>query len=422
MRVRERIKYLINKGFFHIFVGNTIVKLLTFLIGILLVRVLTKEDFGVLSYTDNVLSFFLLITGLGTSTSILRYMSLDNTLIQKKSYIKYGLKLGLSINIILTILFFIFISTKTLVFYQAKYYLLLLILYPTLYYLFDYSIMLLRGFYLNKEYSVITMLYSLVLIVLVLFLSKYYAIKGVILARYLTLAIFIICIYIKLRGNIIRNEEAYVLSQSEKKEFFSYSFYSVLANGLSMMLPLNEGIIVNNFFSSAEISANYKTATQLPVGIQFVMTSLIIFLFPYFSKNSNNKKWLRNKSATIMKITIPFFIFLLIFFVSTTELWVSVLYGNNYRGIVPLMKIYWVVFIINAAFRMLPGNILSAIGEAKFNTLNAFFTLVVHFILTKLFINNFGIIGVPISLLLTYFMSGTVSWFYFLKLTKENKK
>lgn len=60
-KLREYMENLRNKlfktGFFHIFGSSVINKIVTFASGIILVRILSKEEYGVYTYAENLLSF-----------------------------------------------------------------------------------------------------------------------------------------------------------------------------------------------------------------------------------------------------------------------------------------------------------------------------------------------------------------------------
>jgi len=70
MRIKENkdILFLVRNGFFHIFSAIVINKIIQFGISVVIVRVITKEAFGMWSYANNILSFFLLIEGLGVGS------------------------------------------------------------------------------------------------------------------------------------------------------------------------------------------------------------------------------------------------------------------------------------------------------------------------------------------------------------------
>lgn len=61
----NKIKWIIDKGVFHILGTNVVNKVLAFFTNILIVRFLTKSEYGIFGYANNIISFFLLASGLG---------------------------------------------------------------------------------------------------------------------------------------------------------------------------------------------------------------------------------------------------------------------------------------------------------------------------------------------------------------------
>ncbi|HOB24711.1 MAG TPA: polysaccharide biosynthesis protein, partial [Kaistella sp.] len=75
-------------------------------------------------------------------------------------------------------------------------------------------------------------------------------------------------------------------------------------------------------------------------------------------------------------------------------------------------------FCLNMLFRNLYGNLLSAVGKMKINTLISALTLLLIFGFSFLFVPKFGIDGMGISLSLTLLLNGLllmISFLYYLK-------
>ncbi|WP_314066636.1 oligosaccharide flippase family protein [uncultured Vagococcus sp.] len=418
-KIKVQLDKLKGKGFFYVFFGNFLVKFLVFSSSVFIVRLLGKTDFAKLAYVDNVLSFFLIMNGFGVSTSILRYTSMDSSAGEKKAYIFWGLKVGIGFNCLLMAIFLVIIKASHFPFSGVRQLLLLLILSPTCTFLFEYGTMILRGRLAYCDYALITIVYSLLMLLSMGVLAYLYGLKGVVISRYLSV-IFSSLILLQMLKRYRTSKSRFALKKSNRKEFVSYSFYSMLANGLSLILPINEGFIVNNVIARPLISTQYKTAMQIPMGVQFIATAIIIFIFPYFSKNSENQRWVLEKSKNIQMVFFGVFSLVAIVAILLTPGIVQLLYGKSYLEIVPLMRVYWVVFSVNAGFRMLPGNILSAIGRAKFNMLNALMTMLLHLFFCLLMLSRYGIMGIPYALLASYLISGIISWLYLLNISGKN--
>ena len=58
-KMKDNIKTLLHTGFGHIFIANVANQVISFISGFILIRVLTKTDYGIYSYAFNIYSFIL---------------------------------------------------------------------------------------------------------------------------------------------------------------------------------------------------------------------------------------------------------------------------------------------------------------------------------------------------------------------------
>ena len=106
-KAKDDLRRLTRKGFFHIFGASTINKIIGFASAWIIIRIVTKAEYGVYSYANNIYSFFLLASGLGIASAILQICSEAETEEDKKRFYSYGLRFGIFINILLGILILI---------------------------------------------------------------------------------------------------------------------------------------------------------------------------------------------------------------------------------------------------------------------------------------------------------------------------
>lgn len=72
-KLKEKLKELFRKGFFHVFIGNTLVKMIAFISSIVVVRLVNKQDYAYLAYADNLYNYVIAFAGMGMSSAILKY-------------------------------------------------------------------------------------------------------------------------------------------------------------------------------------------------------------------------------------------------------------------------------------------------------------------------------------------------------------
>ena len=71
-------------GFFHVFGSTAINKIISFASGIVLVRLISKSEYGIFSYANNLLNFFMIACGLGAASGILQMCSEQRDELEKK--------------------------------------------------------------------------------------------------------------------------------------------------------------------------------------------------------------------------------------------------------------------------------------------------------------------------------------------------
>ena len=88
-KVKNIIRKTYESGAFHITFGTFATKFVAFFGSIVVVRLLSKTDYGVMSYVENIYSYAFILAGFGLSNAILRYLVKADTIEQKYSYYKY---------------------------------------------------------------------------------------------------------------------------------------------------------------------------------------------------------------------------------------------------------------------------------------------------------------------------------------------
>ena len=97
--MKELLKKIWNKGLPHIFAGSFLTKCISFFGSIVLVRALSKSDYGVLSYLENIYGYIWIFAGLGLSNAILRFVVLKDEKEYKRRYFEYAVKTALLFNV-----------------------------------------------------------------------------------------------------------------------------------------------------------------------------------------------------------------------------------------------------------------------------------------------------------------------------------
>lgn len=408
--IKNLLNTLFKGGFFHILLGGSLTKIIAFLSSILIIRFINKSDYAFLAYTDNLYSYILLLSGLGCGTAILKYCVTENYN-KNYSYFRFAIKFGTLIQALIILLFLIGINLFNIPFEKSKIYIYMLALYPMFYFWIGALQSYMRSLFRNKEFAYAGLIQTTTVLILSIGLVLPFGVKGVIIARYLSSIIVVIyCVIIVKKFNKSQ-DQVYELSYYEKKSFLFLGISLLIANLFSMVMPLNEGFLVNNLIKNVDVTAEYKVAALIPSQLPFFTTAIVTYYLTIFATYTD-KKQIWEKLKKVGYITIFLIGIISILGIVLSPYIISIAYGDQYKNTYLLMTLMWVVHAINAGMRMLPMNILPIIGYARFNMIVAIISSIVHFAIDYILINKYGINGAVIASGLVYLCSGFIYWIY----------
>lgn len=408
-----KIKSLARGGFFHILSANFISKAITMISSILIVRIVSKEDYAYLAYADNLYSYILLISGCGLSSALLKYSSSKgNTHDTNLAYHNYSLLVGGGFTLLVSLGLCLVVSIAPVPFEESRKYVYVLALYPLLYHLYTNGSYFIRTYYRNREYAQLGVGYAAVLTVSGILLALAFGVTGLVLARYFTLVLAGAYLFLLTR-RITQKAKARPLHPAEKKKFWVMGLSLMMAELFSGMMPLNEAFLINNLIKDSAVTANFRVASLLPQMLLLVTGALAVYLFPIVSdtKDTRNARKLVIRFGILNFATI---LFLSVMGVIFTPLVIRLLYGTRYSDAATISYALWGLRGLNAALRVLPMNMLPAIGKPRPVAVIALLSTVVQLLIDYFAIQHYGIFGVAIGGSIVYLMSGIAYWYIFL--------
>ena len=402
MDIRSKIKKLYETGFFHIFSSNVINKILLFCNGIFIVRVLSKESFGVYSYSQNLLSIFLLFSGLGINNGLLQFASKSNEE-EKNEIFKFTFRLGIIINIILTgivILYCIFCNFKIK---EGKEILLYMSGFPFFTIIIDSFLIYWRAELKNKEMSVLSTINTLSTVIFMVIGGYLYELKGVILGKYIG---FILVMLVILKYNSLKKIKQYLkkskINFSLKKEIIKYSLSSQITGSIVSFIHTLDILSIGLLIGDKNILAAYKTANTIPFGLEFIPAAIMIYIYPYFARNNNNIQWIKENYIKVLKILIG-----INFIIVTTNLCfgkmiIINIFGKEYLDSIKIFNILCIGYFFTGSFRVLGANILFALQKPKYNIYSSVIASISNIFLNIFLIKKYGSIGAAYATLMIF--------------------
>lgn len=418
----EKVKNLFQKGAIDILMGTFLTKFVSLFSSIILVRVFTKNDYGVLGFIDNIYGYLFIFAGYGLSKALVRYMVLGKNDEEKSAIFFYSIKSGTIFNFLLIIIgvFFSAIYIKTTTF--ADYFVLVIICLLQIEFNFIINSVLYteRALFRTKRFAWMSVGISVSIVITKLIGGVTCGVTGAVV--FLTIFEGVLAVYLLLHESKQKFHYKGKLEYTIKKGLNSFAVQVMLTDGLWSIFLLNDVFLLGQLCNDATIIAEYKVACVLPAQLAILSTAIGMFVEPYFTKKfqEGDINWVQNKWIRLLGVTfITVFSCALVLIVFSKQL-IVLIYGTKYENISSLMRLLCVAYIMNAGLRFTTANILSAIGEVKYNLFISVVGILLQVIIDITIIPKYGAIGAAISNIIVYSVMAVMvnATFYFKFCTK----
>lgn len=386
-----------SKGLFHMFGARVINQIIIFCSGMILVRILTKEDYGIYSYIQNTIAFFLLLDGLGATTGLLQYGSKYYGEGKMSAFFRLSMRQGLFANLVIAILIvcyaliFVHDSDMQQLFIIAAF----LPMFNIVFSIFQIYNIVRRE---NRFYSAYTSINTILLMVALLGGAYFWNLKGIFILKYVSCAITIVIGMIYLYRH--RNKFPKISAKIERKEIAEYRKFSIVAlgsNAISQIVLILDVFLIGLILNDMSVLASFKTATLIPFGLLFIPGTIMTFVYPYFVENADNRVWILNNYNRLVKVLAIIFAIIAMGLILTSSWLIPFVFGEQYQDAVLPFNILCIGFFFAAAFRSPAGNTLAALGKVDINLYIACATGVLNIVMDIFLIKTWGSIGAAIT-------------------------
>lgn len=367
--LREKVRSLARAGAFYITAGSFLTKFVSFFASIFIVRVLSKADYGVLGYMENISAYLYILLGFGLAQSILRYVVLADSTDEKYGYYKFALKRGSLINVALVAaaLLICFLYPFPDQFDSARYLLPILILALPFHFLTDCCSYALRAMFDNKVYAIAAFMLATVLIYGKFFMAKTGGLTGAVVSQLIVYMLGATLLLRLVRNRHFKQALASPLAKDSKHDVTLYSIQCMITNGVWSMFMLNDVFLLGLLTSDPIAVAEYKVAYVLPANIAIICSSIGIFVAPYFIKKEADKEWVWSRYKKVLLLSSVLMGAVAALLILFAEPVITLLYGEQYRSAGSLMRLLLLASFVNSALRYTTANLLSAMGKIRIN-------------------------------------------------------
>lgn len=409
--IQKKIKKIWKAGGIHVVFGNFLNKFVVFFGSLLIVRFLSKTEYGELSYIENLYNFVYIIAGFGVSNAVLRFIILEGDINRKQTIFFYLVKIAAMFNcgivVIGCMINYYYPHAEKFEAVSAFLYIMLLML-PAQYFN-DNNLTLKRAMFDNANFAYFNFAYALLVIMGKCVGAYTAAIFGVVVIGVIIQFVYAIWIFICNKKKYFRNsKETIVISAEKKREMLVYSLQYMITNGMWSLFMLIDIFLLGLLMEDPTAIADYKVAYAWPANISIVCSAVGMFVAPYFIKSEDDPNWVRENFKKTFALNF--------FAVSGISIIISIaakplifIYGGaDYYNVIPLMRTILISAFINNGLRYTTANCLAAMGKIRANMIVSFVGLVLQTLLNFLFIPRFGFFGPAYSGIIVYLFMALV--------------
>ena len=418
MNIKIFIEGFLSRKGGYVFFASLAEKVAGFVLILIATNLLHKDEFGLITYANSILTFIIPFMGFGIHQALIRYGAISDSHQQKKLYFNTTLKKGLLFSSLLIIVLLIASKWITVNLEEAWLYLLLLSFQLISLFLLEHVKIYARLINLNKLYSKISVANSIFLVLSSLIFTYFYDGKGYVLA--LVLVPLFVSIYFIFSLNLLSYNKKLV-NNFKIVEFLNYGLFTSIGSVLAQLLYVVDIILIANILKNEALVAEYKVSSVLPFSLIFLPLVFFTTDFVKLARESkNNKDYIKNYYLNYLKVfgLISFLIPVLFYLFSDN---LMAIFGKQYDYENNLMFIFSFGIVGALLFRIPLGNILSAVGWPKINAIIAFIILIINIISSYILIHKWGIIGAAYTTAFLMWFSGLLSLVAFIIYLRKNE-
>ncbi|MFN7094558.1 MAG: oligosaccharide flippase family protein, partial [Burkholderiales bacterium] len=289
-RLKTRLTKVIASGFIQVFFANIVSYLVAFCGSIIYVRLMGAHEFGIYTFSYNIISFFLLVNGFGAASGVLQFVSRTENKPLGLAYLKFSMRLGIVFNCFLSLVILIYAFWVDLPIAGSRTALIAMAFFPVGRLYIDVYQAYLRATQQNQLLAKFAISTSLILLLANILGIVYGALIGFIASTYISYGIIILLASLIFKlPNLWRIQSLTI----DKKEFISYSIYATFGNAFAQLVYILDILILGYLVKDAVLVTTYKVATIIPFALNFIPGVISTFFSPYFARHADNLAYIR---------------------------------------------------------------------------------------------------------------------------------
>lgn len=369
---------LANLGLFDILGSSIVNKIISFVSGMAVVRLIPQVEYGVYGYAYNLLNIVLLFNGLGASSAVLQLASERAFEGRGQDVEHYGLRLGVLVDSLLLVAILVAPLFIDFPVEGSESLFRLFCVTPVLQFVCDLQLVSLRSLLRNKEYALATNINTVLMLVGSVAGAFIGGAPGLIVGRTVSTAATCVTLFIKFgvpcslasfhrhQFGCERALPTDGLTRKEKRDFLSVAFASALAAGFNQLVFYLGTSLIGGLTSDASSVALYQTTLAIPLALSFIPNALAVFVYPYFARHKDDSDWVLRRYFQLTGVCAAVSLIISVTVSVLAPLVLEFAYGSDYVTAAPALRILMFGWFFSATLRTLGSNLLVTQRRMRF--------------------------------------------------------
>ena len=397
--MKNTINEFLNKEGAYVLGASLFTKVIAFVSSLVLIRILSPNEYGVLAYVLSTLAFFVPFAGGGLQYSFLRFAPLKDSSSKVNALFRVTILKGFLISAIIALVLFLTIPFLNLDETISPHYFYILLGYLFTYFIIEMVKVNYRVKGRNKKFASFDALNTGLLALIGCVSAFYLGLIGYIVS-FVLIPFFVGMMFLELPRKV---------KITIPDKYYTYGLWVGIGSIASQLMYSLDVFLVGQVIQDTTQVAIYRSASIIPIALFFIPNSYITTHYADLAKNSENKDFLIKFSKNYCKLFALIGILISTVLYVLAEPLISTLFGIAYIEGVSIFKILLIGMLGAFIFRIPFGNLLAAVGKSNWNAVVAFAILFLNGVLNYYALNNYGLIGAAVVTSSLFWISGFVS-------------
>lgn len=401
--VVNTLKRLWDQGALYIIGGSFLSKIAAFLGSIVVVRILSKSDYGILASLENIYTYAYVLAGYGLNNALLRYMVLEGSDRKREGIFLYVIKSGTAFNIALILVAWLVghcVLPQGTDSFSGLLSVMLLAL--PLQFVYDSSLNALRSLFKNRLYAAFAFAGVLLIWLLKVIGAQSFGLDGAVFSWLITYFVLGLCSLIVVKKVSFKQRNYERVGSGLAKEMRTYSVQYMITNGLWALFFQNDLLMIGSLTGDPSAVANYKVAYSIPAAMSIFSSSIGVFVAPYFVRHEKEPSWVRDKYWKILSCSVILIGSASLALYLFSEPLISFMYGTKYADAAGLLRLLLISGFANNAVRFTTANLMAAMGQIKANLIISAAGMSLQLLLNSILIPVYHSYGAAYSSITVY--------------------